>query len=170
MLSVLPVVLSASLFVPSASISKDALLTSPHRHVRTTDRFLQRLIAEGIDRSPTLYALMARLEATDVIVYVQPVTQLPGSIIGRLVLLPYGGTQRYLRVQIELGQPPDETIALIGHELRHALEVAEAYDVHDEKGLISLYKRIGDRKSESQHRYDTSAARWAGRRVQRELT
>lgn len=169
MLSVLPVVLSASLFVPSASIPKEALLTSPHRHVRATDRYMQRLIADGIDRSPTLHALIARLEATDVIVYIEPVSDLPGTIAGRLVLLPYGGTQRYLRVQIELGRPPSETIGLIGHELRHALEVAEAHDVHDQASLVALYRRIGDRTSESLHRYDTSAARWAGRRVQREM-
>jgi hypothetical protein len=169
MLSVLPIVLSASLFVPPASISKEALLTSEHRHVRTTDRYMRRLIADGIDRSPTLFALVARLEATDVIVYIEPVSELPGTIAGRLLLLPYGGTQRYLRVQITIGRSQNEIIGLIGHELRHALEVAEARDVRDEKDLIALYKRIGDRTSESLHRYDTSAARWAGRRVQHEL-
>lgn len=170
MLSVLPVVLSASLFVPSASIPKEALLSSPHRHVRTTDRFMQRLIAQGIDRSPTLHALIARLESTDVIVYIEPVSALPGTIAGRLLLLPYGGTQRYLRIQIALGRAPTEVIGLIGHELRHALEIAEAHDVHDENGLVALYKRIGDRTSGSLHRYDTSAARWTGRRVQHEAT
>jgi hypothetical protein len=169
MLSVLSVVLSASLFAPSASISKEALLNSPHRHVRTTDRYIQRLIAEGIDRSPTLHALVARLEATDVIVYIEPVTQLPPTIDGRLLLLPYGGTQRYLRIQVTIGRSPTDVIALIGHELRHALEVAEARDVHDEKALIALYKRIADRASDALHRYDTSAARLMGRRVQREL-
>jgi len=169
MLSVLPVVLSAALFVPSASVSKEALLTSPHRHVRTTDRFMRQMIAEGLDRSPTFHALIARLEATDVIVYIEPVSKLPGSLAGRLVLLPYGGTQRYLRVQIALGRPPAEVIGLIGHELRHALEIAEARDVHDDKTLVALYKRIGDRSSDALHRYDTSAARWAGRRVQHEV-
>ena len=169
MLSVLPVVLSASLFAPSASMPKEALLAGPHRHVRTTDRCLKRLIAEGVDRSPTLHALIAGLEISDVIVYVEPGRDLSGSIMGRLLLLPYGGTQRYLRVQIAPGLSPDETISLIGHELRHALEVAEARDVRTENDLIALYKRIGDRTSGAVHRYDTAAARSTGRRVQHEL-
>jgi hypothetical protein len=169
MLSVLPVVLAASLAVPSGSISKEALLTSPRRHVRTTDRYMQRLIADGVDRSPTLRALLAALETTDVIVYIEPVSELPGTVAGRLLLLPYGGTQRYLRIQIKLGAPAPNVIALMGHELRHALEVAAAPDVHTEKELIALYKRIGDRSSERLHEYDTSAARSTGRRIQREL-
>jgi hypothetical protein len=169
MLSVLPVVLAASLVVPPASISKEALLPSPHRHVRTTDRYMQQMIAEGIDRSPTFRSLLARLEATDVIVYVEPVTYLPATIAGRLLLLPQPTAQRYLRIQLALGQTRPELIALLGHELRHALEIAAAPDVRDENALIALYERIGDRFRHGVHQYDTPAARMTGERVQREL-
>lgn len=171
MLSVLSVVLAASLAAPSASLSlsKEALLTSPHRHVRTTTPYVQQLLSLGLDRSPTFHALIARLEATDVIVYIEPVAALPNAISGRLLLLPYAGTQRYLRIQVAFGLPSTETIALLGHELRHALEVAEARNVRDQKDLIALYQRIGDRSREDLHQYDTAAARSTGRRVQREL-
>ena len=169
MLSVLPVVLSAAFVLPSASLSKEALLTSPHRHVRTMNTYVQQLLTVGIDRSPTLHALIARLERTDVIVYIEPVTQLPGTLAGRLLLVSNGGAQRYLRIQIALGRSTNETISLVGHELRHALEIAEVPGVRDEKDLIALYHRIGDRSREALHQYDTPAARSAGRRVQREL-
>jgi len=169
MLSVLAVVLSASLSLPSASYSNAALLTSANRHVRTTDRYVQQLLAEGLDRSPTLHALMGGLEATDVIVYIQPVSELPGTVAGRLLMVPYRGTGRYLRIQVALGRSPSEMIGLIGHELRHALEIAEARDVRNEKDLVMLYERIGDRSHEALHQYDTAAARLTGQRVQREL-
>jgi hypothetical protein len=63
---------------------------------------------------------------------------------------------------------PKETIALIGHELRHAIEIAEAPDVFDQATMISLYERIGQRGS-GLHRYDTLAAQNSGRRVKLEL-
>ena len=169
MLSVLSVVLAASFALPSASLSREALLSSPHRHVRTTSPYVRQLLESGFDRSPTLHALLARLEGTDVIVYVEPVMKLPGTLAGRLLLLPNGNAQRYLRIQIAFGQSTTETIALVAHELRHALEVADARDVRDQKDLIALYHRIGDRSREDRHEYDTAAARWTGRRVQREL-
>ena len=59
-------------------------------------------------------------------------------------------------------------IALVGHELRHALEVAESPDVRDEAGLIALYERIGH-PSTGIHQYDTLAAQDAGRQVKAEL-
>jgi hypothetical protein len=169
MLSVLSVLFAASLAAPSASLSRAALLTSPQRHVRTIDPYVQQLLAAGFDRSPTLHALIARLQGTDIIVYIEPVTDLPGSLAGRLLLLPYGGAQRYLRIQVAFGPSANEMTALVGHELRHALEIAEARDVRTEKDLVALYQRIGDRSHEALHQYDTAAARSAGRRVQREL-
>jgi hypothetical protein len=170
MLSILPVVLAASLSFPTTPLSTEALLTSPTRHVRTTDGIMQRFIRYGLERSPTLHALMARLDATDVIVYVEPATVMPKTLAGRLMLVPFGGQQRYLRIQIALGGTPTDTIAILGHELRHALEVAEARDVFDQAGLAALYRRIGDNAHRGKHLYDTTAAREIGRIVQRELS
>ena len=169
MLSILPVVLSVSMLSTSAPFSKHALLTSPTRHVRTTDAIFQKLFGIGLNRSPTLHLLMARLETTDVIVYVEPVSTLPATLAGRLLLAPDNGTQRYLRIQIAVGAPPNDTIALIAHELRHALEVADAPEVHNEATLIALYERIGDHSHTGVHQYDTVAARAMGSRVQHEL-
>jgi hypothetical protein len=61
-----------------------------------------------------------------------------------------------------------ELIALIGHELRHALEVAQVPDVRDESALVRLYERIGQRSVKG-HEYDTNAAQDAGRAVRKEL-
>ena len=61
-----------------------------------------------------------------------------------------------------------EMIALIGHELRHAVEVAEAGDVHDQDSLTLLYQRIGER-GRGEHLFDTVAAQTTGRQVRKEL-
>jgi hypothetical protein len=169
MLSLLPLLLTVTVGSPSAAPSKTfALLESPTRHVRTTDRGVQRLLADGISRSPTFSALMSHLNATDVIVYIEPVQTLPKTLAGRLLLMPMAGQQRYLRIQIAIMNPSTDTIALIAHELRHAVEVADAPDVRNETALVKLYERIG-RPSGIQHCYETDAAQTAGQIVRKEL-
>jgi len=168
MLSILPVLLSAALVVSPNTPGKHVAFESTTRHVRTTDAYLLRLLRAGVDRSPTFAGLVSRLEASDVIVYIQPVSGLPTNLAGRLLLLPLAGAQRYLRIQVTQGGSPNEMIALIGHELRHAVEVAEAGDVHDQESLTTLYQRIGER-GRGEHLFDTLAAQAAGKRVRKEL-
>lgn len=183
MIAWLPVVLSVTLTMtgpsaaaPSPSVAAsvpaavryDAMLQDPLRRVRTTDRIVQQLLGEGLLRSVTFSDLVAAINATDVIVYIQRVGKLPATIAGQLMIVPVPNGQRYLRIQIADHLSPTETIALIGHELRHALEVAAAPDVHDQQGLADLYRRIGE-PGGTVHSYDTSAARNTGRRILTEL-
>jgi hypothetical protein len=59
-------------------------------------------------------------------------------------------------------------IALIAHELRHALEVAADRSVVNDLALVALYRRIGH-ISHSTHAFDTEAAEKTGRQVRDEL-
>jgi hypothetical protein len=72
------------------------------------------------------------------------------------------------RIQVLDCIASDATIALIGHELQHAAEVAAAPDVKDQAGLASLYKRIGEPGGLA-HSFDTRAAQNTGQRVRLEL-
>ena len=96
----------------------------------------------------------------------RPPAQYPA---GRILFAGTAGNQRYLRVQVSNTLATDQMIAVIAHELRHALEVAAEQTVVDEKALESFYRRIGD----SPHvggGYDTEAARVAQRTVRQELS
>jgi hypothetical protein len=145
-----------------------SLLTAADRRVRTIDRRLTDLLARGVRRSATFADLVAKLNTTDVIVYIEPVDQLPSTVAGRLMLIPIAHNQRYLRIQVRVSVGPDELIALIGHELQHALEIAASPDVRDERALIALYQRIGQTRT-GLHSYDTLAAQDTGYRVKAEL-
>jgi len=168
MLSLLPVLFCAGLITAALPASKADLLDSPFRHVRTTSPPVRRLMELGVARSPTFASLLARLNATDVIVYIEQIDDLPKTLEGRLLLLPLSNHQRYLRIQINRNGTPAELVSLMGHELRHAIEVAEAIDVRDEHALERLYQRIGTH-SALLHTYDTDAAQTTGRRVRKEL-
>jgi hypothetical protein len=144
-----------------------AVLEAPTRHVRATGRAVPGLLRTGFAQSPTFAALLARLERSDVLVYIEEVPRLPGALEGRLLMLPPAHGFRYLRIQVTLRGSPPDSIATIGHELRHAIEVAEATTVIDTEGLIALYHRIG--VDHGHNLFDTLEAQQTGKKVLKEL-
>ncbi|MCA1563221.1 MAG: hypothetical protein LC804_24205 [Acidobacteria bacterium] len=146
-----------------------ALLDTPDRRVRTSHPRLADLLARGVRRSRTFAELVLALNGTDVIVYIETSSNLPSHVAGRLLLLPLANDQRYLRIQVRQESTPADLIALMGHELRHALEVAAVPGVRSQEALVELYQRIGT-SARGAHSYDTVAAQNTGRRVRSELT
>ncbi len=144
------------------------LMTDEHRHVRAVDGRIGGALADGLSRSPTFAELVVALDRSDVIVYIESDRRLAPSLAGRMLLAATPHGARYLRIQIALSLKGDDLIAVIGHELRHALEVAES-EVRDDVSLIALYQAIG-RAAHGLHSYDTIAAQNAGRQVLTELT
>lgn len=168
MLSIVPLLLSAVLFAPAFEpFTEAALLDAPTRRVRATDQSVRKLLKRGYRQSRAFRDLVTRLQRSDVYVYVEAVPRLPGAMEGRLMILPMAHGHRYVRIQIALRGSTEDSIALLGHELQHAVEVADAAEVTDEQGMEALYARIGIRGGA--HVYDTLAAQEMGRRVRREL-
>jgi hypothetical protein len=97
------------------------------------------------------------------------VQALPRFVDGLTFLIPSQDHQRYLRIQVRQALHPDETIALLAHELRHALEVATDPSVTTRQAFVALYERIGLPVPGSSSRFDTPAAQEMGRMVRREL-
>jgi hypothetical protein len=56
---------------------------------------------------------------------------------------------------------------VLAHELRHALEVGMAPEVHDATTFRAFYTAVG--KTANAGRYETDAAQAMGERVRREL-
>jgi hypothetical protein len=166
MLSLLQCVLAVAVAAPVSSAPTPGL--SPMRHVRSTSDYVEQLLATGSARSYTFRSLVHRLERSDVIVYVEPVSGLPPHLQGRLLLMGIGRGTRFLRVEFQRNQSSNESIALIAHELQHAMEVADAPDVQDTATFARLYKRIGHHGA-IEGEYDTWAALDAGRAVWKEL-
>ena len=141
------------------------LLNSPTRNVRATSVEAQDLLARGVARSQTFSRLMAALDGSDVIVYVEVTRTLPSAVAGRLLFattVPQG--PRYLRVQITSDGTTSVRIAALGHELQHAVEVSTAPEVRCENSLAKFYERIGT-EGAIPRSYDTLAAQVAGRQV-----
>src|SRR4029079_9032893 len=121
------IALAALMMAPAAEpLTASAALDSPTRHVRSATKSIRRLLKTGFQHSPTFASLIARLERSDLLVYIEEVSRLPGALEGRLVILPPAHGQRYVRIQIALRGSNSDSVAVLGHELRHAVEVADA--------------------------------------------
>ncbi len=160
---------AASGAAPLTKAQVQAIMSSPLRHVRAVDSKMNDVLAEGMRRSGTFAQLVMALDRSDVIVYIETVYVMPQMVAGRMLLAAGPEGSRYLRIQVTSQPRSNALIALVGHELRHALEVAESPDVRDERALIALYQRIGHTRQGAQHQYDTLAAQDAGRQVRSEL-
>ena len=137
-------------------------------HVRTMDKRLRNVIDEGLARSALFRGLITRLDGSDVIVYIEPECPMSSRLFGRLRLLGVGGDRRYVNVRISCMLTVTEQIAALGHELRHAVEIADAPSVVDNASLAALYRRIGFSVSLEGNRFESAGAIAAGRRARQD--
>jgi len=160
----------------SAVLVSNAYAEPPDRardggpRIRPQDPRSTRLLRDGIARSETFRALVARIEASNVFVYVTVTPFIKSSLAGQLTWMTQAGPYRYLRATLSAEQTSDQSIASLAHELQHAVEVVDDVRVKDEKTLVALYQRIGtpSRASVSSG-WETLAAQETGYRVRREL-
>jgi hypothetical protein len=143
-----------------------------HKHIRTTDQRLLRLLHEGERGSATFRRMVHRIRHSDVIVYLECGGGGPRSADGRLTFISSAGGRRYVHIRVARLASADVQIALIGHELRHAVEIADAPAVVDGESLAREYERIGflNARQLANTSYDSDAAVEAGYQVLRDLT
>jgi hypothetical protein len=130
---------------------------------------LRTLLDEGMRRSPTLRALVARLQASDVVVYLR--CDGPIGPDGRLTFVSSAGGYRYVVVRMARFRRAQQ-IAIMAHELRHAVEIADTPEIVDGPSLVREYRRMGYENTASALpgvAFDTQAAVDAGRQVLKEL-
>lgn len=141
---------------------------SPDDHVRTLDPWAAEAIRLGVKRSATIRELVAALERSDVIVHIETRTALPFAALGMTRLAAATDTHRYVRVVLYRDPLPVRLVAVLGHELQHAWEIAEAR-VRTAAGMRALFDAIGRRAPGEHTAYETDAAINVSRAVWCEL-
>jgi hypothetical protein len=142
-------------------------------NVRASDNELVTLLADGVKKSTTLRGLTERLGKSDVIVYVRPDVLSRNANQGHLSFLSSSGGYRYLVVHLPVGQSKQQQIAMLGHELQHAVVIADAPSVTDSDTLKKEFERIGKVTMAANGRdfsFDSQAATDARQRILRELS
>lgn len=132
---------------------------------------MQRLVDDAAQRSPAIRAWIDRLEELDITVYVRARAFTQLDLEGRIGLLSAAGGHRLLLIELACGRPEVSQMATLGHELFHAIEIAEEPSVVSAATLAELYSRIGIETGDRRGRrtFETEAAAAAGLRARRQL-
>lgn len=144
-----------------------AAIGTPAARVRGLDRDARQILQRAIEASPTVVRMLTALESSDLIVGVET-APLAKLLHGEARIVAETPTVRYLRVRLSVPNGEDDLIVVLGHELRHTLEIAGMPDVRDETSLVKVYQRIGT-KGRGDGYYETDAALETGSAVAREL-
>ena len=141
-------------------------------HVRGTTADSALLLQELVARSATGRDLIDHLEQSDLLIYVRFEFFTTTTLRGRIGLIAANGPRRVLAIEIDSRHTRTDQLVALGHELRHAVEIAGAPSVSDPASLAALYTAIGEQTgfSSGYETYETIAAADAGRRVRVELS
>jgi hypothetical protein len=112
-------------------------------HVRVADRKLKMLLEIGVDQSPTLSALVAQVDAAPVLVFAECSMRMPSRLGARLNFVTSVNGIRYVRIGVDCARPSNRQIALLAHELQHALEIGTRTDIVDVDAMEEFYEDIG---------------------------
>ena len=137
-------------------------------HVRVRHAELEPFLREAVEKSATTRALVAALDASDVIVYLEVLPGMGPSLPAGIRYAGSGGRFRYLRIALNPVNSRAQMIAMIGHELQHAVEIAAEPTIRSRHDLQEHYERVGI-IGRAGNTWDTEAARDAGRIVFREV-
>jgi hypothetical protein len=126
-------------------LTTDGSAAVPDEHVRSAQPAVASLIREGIHRSATFARLVEILNGSDVVAYIELRWRMPTGLDGYFAhWVAAAGGRRYvcIFVNTEFSAAHDQLIALMGHELQHAVEVAQAPDVESSEAVRDLFKRL----------------------------
>ena len=125
------------------------------------------VVKEALRRSPTIKRLLGELQQLDVLVFFD-INSAPVADVGTTSVMAAAGGFRMVRVLINANLDPRRRIEVLGHELQHVLEIAQARSVVDDASLRSLYSRIGYQVG--LRSFETDQARQVELQVRRELS
>jgi hypothetical protein len=146
--------------------------------VRPTTPLLADAVRDGRRRSRTLGALLDHLESSDLIVYLRVGSCPDPQSVACLSMIGRSSARRFVQITVVMQAHGDKTIlaaftdhliAQIGHELQHAIEVADDSTVVDGPTLEAAYRRWGFRPDPKSTTYESERAIRAGRLVLNEL-
>jgi hypothetical protein len=140
----------------------------PMSRVRSDDPALAGLLDQATRRSETFRRLMATIQASDGIVYVEPGPCSHGVRACLKMWMQVGGPDRFVRIMIQRSTSDTDVqvMGALGHELQHAIEVLSAPAVRDGVTMFNFLKRTAPTDN---NRFETTAAINAGHAVYDEL-
>src|SRR3954466_15357729 len=122
-------------------IACSTVAASPMPRVRSTNPAIAAVLVEAETRSVTFRSLVRTIEGTDGIVYVERGRCGHGVPACLSLSVVSGGGYRLLRVLVDDAAELVSLVAVIGHELRHAIELLSEPAVRSFSAAYLYYER-----------------------------
>jgi hypothetical protein len=136
--------------------------------VRSSNAAIAALIQQAGERSKTFRGLVEAINASDGIVYVEEGTCGHG-VRACFVTVTVAGANRILRVKVDTRKAADPDLMwLIGHELRHTIEVLSDRTVTSQADMYFFYSQEGHKQNDARA-FETPAAIEAGEAIRAEV-
>ena len=149
------------LLVVVSSAAADPLLM-----VRPVDAPAVQTLARALDASAIVRALVGEIELSNVVVHIQFARDLPAGLAGTTRFVTSRAGYRYVRITIAVTLREHDRLAILGHELQHAAEIARS-DAHDVTRLRAVIDAAGFRTRANY--FETDAALQIEKHVRQEL-
>ncbi len=162
------VLLTIVLLAVNGTQSVAAPAIAPLPHLRPLDSLATDLVSAGTRGSSTFADLRSALDrAGGLVVYVSTTTERDPR--GSITFVSRASGVTYLLIRVCTRQVNPDRVAVLAHELAHAVEIASSSPpVASERELQRLYTCIGI--DSSGHRLESEAAMRAERAVHREIS
>ena len=102
------------------------------------------------------------------IVHIEATRNLPSGIGGTTRFVASRGEYRYLRISLSVWLPPADRVAIAGHELQHAVEVAHSLAANAAE-VRRWFETSGFRVRVSHDLFETNAALQIEMKIRQEL-
>ena len=136
--------------------------------VRSHHPGIASLIERAAERSKTFRGLVATINTSNGIVYVEEGQCGRHGVKSCVETVTQAAANRILVVKVDIRHADGELMGLIGHELRHAIEILGEPTVVDAVSMYFLYQRIG--RLGTYTAFETQAAVQAGHAVRAEVS
>jgi hypothetical protein len=162
--------LVCTLVIGLAGTGRSVVAAAPDQegvdHVRTSSAVIARLIEQAAERSQTFKGLVDPVNASDGIVYIEKGDCTHG-VRSCFVNVTMAGRHRMLWVKVDLRGVDCDVMGLLGHELRHTLEVLSDPQVTDFSAMYFFYSR--ELAPGSTFPFETAVAKRTGEAVRAEV-
>jgi hypothetical protein len=138
-------------------------------HIRPLTAAGGALLADALQKSPTIRELADRLERGDTVVYLASGARGVREPEANVRYVGTSKAQRFLLITIGSDRSADRQIELLGHELQHAVDVAGVQWVNDASSLARYFQMVGMRASADGHPFETANATRAERLIRKEV-
>ena len=132
--------------------------------IRLADPGQQRLLVQGLIKSPTFARVAAAVCRTDAIVYVELSHTMRPAVAGTCQLVVTTPANRFLRIYLNSRVLNGaELISVLGHELEHAGEIGRAPWVREPDDVSRLQRTLAPGRAHSARSRPRSGCRCCGR-------